>query len=249
MIAENACSRSTIWDAFLYHNLNSCSYRISASPPPVIENAASSARHMDVVVRQNRSNIGDTREREDTMEEKSDPDNGNQNSDIPLTGGCLCGAVRYESSEPPVDVAYCHCRKCQRAYGNPFGVFAFISAAAFKITRGEPKYSRSSAWAERGFCADCGTPLVFRDSTQNIGLLISTLDHPADWPPTLCHSGMESRIEWDGIADDLPRWRTRTVRPPGKAPLLDMVRQHDQHLVRQHDQRRPPFSNSCFELL
>ena len=174
------------------------------------------------------------------MKDNVDLDNGNQNSHVPLTGGCLCGAVRYESSEPPVDVAYCHCRKCQQAYGNPFGVFAFISVTAFKVTRGEPKYYRSSAWAERGFCAECGTPLVFRDSTQNIGLLISTLDHPADWPPTLCHSGMESRIEWDGIADDLPRWRTRTVRPPGKAPLLDMVRQHDQHLVRQHDQRRPP---------
>jgi hypothetical protein len=162
------------------------------------------------------------------MGEKNEFDNGNQNSDVPMTGGCLCGAVRYESSEPPVEVAYCHCRRCQRAYGNPFGVFAFISVTAFKITRGEPKYYWSSAWAKRGFCAECGTPLVFRDSTQNIGILVSTLDHPEDWPPTLCHSGMESRIEWDKIGDDLPRWRTRNVRPPGKSPLLDMVRHHDQ---------------------
>lgn len=38
---------------------------------------------------------------------------------IPITGGCLCGAVRYESSEPSVDVSYCHYRMCQKSSGNP----------------------------------------------------------------------------------------------------------------------------------
>ncbi len=127
---------------------------------------------------------------------------------MPVTGGCLCGAVRYESSDPSVDVSYCHCRMCQRASGNPYFLGAFIPVTAFRFTRGEPKFYKSSAWAERGFCAECGTPLLFRDGTDTHAVYIGTLDHPEDWPPTLCHSGMESRIPWDSINDDLPCWRT-----------------------------------------
>jgi len=33
-------------------------------------------------------------------------------------------------------------------------------------------------------------------------------DHPEDWPPNECHSGIESQIPWDIIHHDLPRWRT-----------------------------------------
>ena len=124
------------------------------------------------------------------------------------TGGCLCGAVRYESEEPPYDVSYCHCRMCQKSSGNPYFLGALIRAKAFRFTRGEPKFYKSSAWAERGFCAECGTPLIFRDGTENYAVYIGTLDHPEDWPPTLCHSGMESRIPWDTIHDDLPCWNT-----------------------------------------
>ena len=124
------------------------------------------------------------------------------------TGGCLCGAVRYESEAPPYDVSYCHCRMCQKSSGNPYFLGAFIRAKAFRFTRGEPKFYKSSAWAERGFCAECGTPLIFRDGTGSHAVYIGTLDHPEDWPPTLCHSGMESRIPWDTIHDDLPCWNT-----------------------------------------
>jgi hypothetical protein len=127
---------------------------------------------------------------------------------IPVTGGCLCGAVRYESTEPPVDVAYCHCRMCQKSCGGPSFLGAFIPKAAFRFTQGEPKFYRSSACVERGFCADCGTPLIFRDLTDTHAIYIGTLDHPEDWPPTLCHLGMESHIPWDTIHDELPQWST-----------------------------------------
>ena len=127
---------------------------------------------------------------------------------LPVTGGCLCGAVRFQSTEPPEEVSYCHCRMCQKSCGNPYFLGAFIPVKAFHFTKGAPKYYRSSKWAERGFCVDCGTPLIFRDGTDTHAIYVATLDHPEEWPPTLCHSGMESRIHWDIIRDDLPCWNT-----------------------------------------
>ena len=151
-----------------------------------------------------------------------------ENKTMPITGGCLCGAVRYEAHEPPLRVAYCHCRRCQRAYGNLFGTFASFRIETFRYTRGEPRFYRSSAWAERGFCPTCGTPLVFLDATDTLGVLVGSLDHPEHWPPVAGHHlgiesqdhpehwppvaghhlGIESQIPWLRIDDDLPRWRT-----------------------------------------
>lgn len=127
---------------------------------------------------------------------------------LPVTGGCLCGTIRYEAAEPPTNVGYCHCRMCQQGCGGPYFLGAFLKKASFRFTRGTPKYYKSSAWVERGFCADCGTPLLMRDLTDTHAIYVGTLDHPEDWPPTLGHSGIESRIPWDLIHDDLPQWRT-----------------------------------------
>ena len=81
---------------------------------------------------------------------------------IPVTGGCLCGAVRYEADEPPHHVEYCHCRMCQKHSGSAFGVSAAFRADSFRITRGAPKFYKSSDISERGFCADCGSSLIDR---------------------------------------------------------------------------------------
>lgn len=81
----------------------------------------------------------------------------------PLTGGCLCGAIRYSISAPVTELRACHCRNCQRASGAGGTVGAVVPAEAFKITQGKPK--RYSAVADSGrtlhrhFCPDCGSPL------------------------------------------------------------------------------------------
>ena len=128
---------------------------------------------------------------------------------IPVTGGCLCGAIRYESTQAPELVGFCHCRMCQKASGGLFLVFADFEGDAFKFTRGEPRYYRSSEIATRGFCPECGTPIAFRyDGDTGPAVGVGTLDHPEDWPPTWEHSGIESKVPWYEICDDLPQTKT-----------------------------------------
>ena len=83
------------------------------------------------------------------------------NQHIPVTGGCLCGAVRYEAKEPPTEGYYCHCTMCRRHYGSLFAAALRFPGVALKFTKCRPKYYRSSAWAKRGFCSDCGSSVAF----------------------------------------------------------------------------------------
>lgn len=128
---------------------------------------------------------------------------------VPVTGGCLCGAIRFESTEPPNMVGFCHCRMCQKASGNLFIVFADFPGPTFSYTRGEPTYYRSSDIATRGFCRECGTPIVFRyDGSPDPAIMLGCLDHPEDWPPNWEHSGIESKVPWYRISDNLPQSTT-----------------------------------------
>jgi hypothetical protein len=98
---------------------------------------------------------------------------------------------------------------CQQAGGNLFIVFADFPGAAFRFTSGEPQYYRSSEIATRGFCPECGTPIAFQyDGSSDPAIMVGTLDHPEDWPPTWEHSGVESKVPWFEISDDLPQTTT-----------------------------------------
>ncbi len=122
-----------------------------------------------------------------------------------IAGGCLCGAIRYETSTLLSDVHYCHCRMCQKAFGNLFGVFGSVPRAALRFTAGSPRLYRSSPFAERGFCAACGTPLTFRYLKSDwIAVSIGSLDRPEAVRPDI-HWGIESQVPWLAINDDLPR--------------------------------------------
>ena len=125
-----------------------------------------------------------------------------------LNGGCQCGAVRYAASDP-FGPHYCHCRMCQRASGNAFAAFVGFHADRFRFTRGAAKLYRSSSFAVRGFCADCGTPLTFQYDREphRIGLSIGSLDHPERVAPAI-HWGVESMLPWLRFDDGLPRKRT-----------------------------------------
>jgi len=126
----------------------------------------------------------------------------------PISGGCLCGAIKYTATHHPKWVSYCHCRMCQRSYGQASGIFLGFEKGILKIVKGNPKSYQSSGWAMRSFCKNCGSPLgvTYRHIDS---ILVGTLDNPEDWPPMDFHLGIESRINWNVIHDDLPQWETK----------------------------------------
>ncbi|RBP15805.1 hypothetical protein DFR50_10775 [Roseiarcus fermentans] len=120
------------------------------------------------------------------------------------TGGCQCGAVRYRLTAKPTGENVCHCRMCQKAGGGPFMAFAGVAAGDLVWTRGTPKAFASSAVAERGFCADCGTPLTYRVvGRDRISITLGSLDQPSDVPPRMQY-GVESKLAWVDAVAALP---------------------------------------------
>ena len=112
------------------------------------------------------------------------------------SGGCQCGAVRYQLLETPSNPCICHCRMCQKQFGNAFGAFAGVASDQFRVTRGEVAWFQSSADALRGFCRDCGTPLVYRFiSSPRTSVSIGSLDRHAEMAP-LFQYGIEAREPW-----------------------------------------------------
>ena len=88
----------------------------------------------------------------------------------PVTGSCLCGAIRFAIEVPVKELRACHCRNCQKASGAAGSVNAVVPSASFRLTQGKPK--RYSARADSGrllhrhFCAECGSPIYSqRDTT------------------------------------------------------------------------------------
>ena len=97
------------------------------------------------------------------------------------SGGCRCGAVRFRVDGELGEASICHCRMCQKAMGGLFGPFVSAETSELVWTRGARKRFQSSNKVQRGFCADCGTPLTFEfEGAKHIGLAIGALDRPAD---------------------------------------------------------------------
>jgi len=95
------------------------------------------------------------------------------------TGGCLCGAVRYEASMPLMAVTYCHCSMCRRWHGH-VGAYTAVDREGFRLTEGRGlRWHASSPKAQRGFCAECGSSVLFDDPAfPKMGICAGTLDAP-----------------------------------------------------------------------
>ena len=79
------------------------------------------------------------------------------------TGGCQCGAVRYEVSDAPLALYVCHCRECQKQSSSAFGISFIVRRSAFRLTRGTVKFwsrgTDSGRTLNCAFCPDCGSRL------------------------------------------------------------------------------------------
>ncbi len=126
------------------------------------------------------------------------------------TGGCLCGAVRYQVDGEPIWVGHCHCESCRRHTGAPLVTFVCFKADQVAFTKGERQIYRSSPGVGRAFCGQCGTPLTWegKSNLPERGMIIefhiSTLDDPGGFVPTN-HLFYDERIPWFDVADKLPR--------------------------------------------
>jgi hypothetical protein len=124
-----------------------------------------------------------------------------------LTGGCLCGAVRYEARPAQPRAYYCHCRMCQLALGNTRAAFLSLFKTEVLWTASPPTLHASSKIARRGFCGQCGTPLSFEYlDGQRMDLTIGSLDAPESVRPE-SHFAVESRLAAWHADDGLPEER------------------------------------------
>ena len=83
------------------------------------------------------------------------------------TGGCLCGAVRFEARNVPGTFAICHCEQCRRWTGSAL-LEVSIKTEDLTWHGGEHIATRASSdWAERAWCKDCGTSLFFRHTKED----------------------------------------------------------------------------------
>ena len=88
-------------------------------------------------------------------------------AELPLTGGCLCGGVRFEVTAPLVSAAYCHCRRCQRRTGSAASASGRVAPGSLRIVAGQElvrSYQPPDGFA-KDFCPGCGSALWSRSRT------------------------------------------------------------------------------------
>jgi hypothetical protein len=127
-----------------------------------------------------------------------------------LTGGCLCGGVRFELSEAPSRATYCHCTRCRRRSGTAASAEGRIEAGTLTITSGEElvrAYMPPGRWHEL-FCSNCGSALFSRDpddpSTMSVGL--GAFDGDPGVRPSRRQFVAYAAV-WEPVPDDgLPRF-------------------------------------------
>jgi hypothetical protein len=127
-----------------------------------------------------------------------------------LTGGCLCGAVRYETPAKPVIEGNCHCRDCQRVSGSGYAPTLFVPADSLTIS-GRVSYhdvqGDSGHAVTRGFCPACGSQLFGAVELMPgvIALRAGSLDDPAVYHPTM-DIYVASAQPWDFMDPALPKF-------------------------------------------
>jgi hypothetical protein len=126
-----------------------------------------------------------------------------------LTGGCNCGAVRFEVTSPLVSANYCHCTRCQRRTGTAAAANGRVEPGSFRVVEGE---DRLRAWkpengAQKWFCGDCGSALFSRSpgDPDQVGVRLGAFDSDPGIRPSW-RQFVAYAASWEELPDDgLPR--------------------------------------------
>jgi len=149
--------------------------------------------------------------------------------DLPLTGGCQCGAVRYRAAKLGSS-GLCHCRMCQKAYGSIFAIM--VTTQGLEWTRGAPNWFHSSDRARRGFCAECGTPLCYQsldeDHADLFEVAVGTLDHPELAPPRR-QLNLDDKVPFFDALPALPTLSPAMVARRAEVLSRTLNHQHPDH--------------------
>ncbi len=123
-----------------------------------------------------------------------------------LTGGCLCGAVRFELTEPPQRAGYCHCTRCQKRTGTAVSANARVDGRAFRIVAGHElvrTWRHPDGGFEKAFCGECGAHLFSRnpDDPSQMGIRMSAFDGDPGVRPS-SRQFVAYAASWEPIPDD-----------------------------------------------
>jgi hypothetical protein len=125
--------------------------------------------------------------------------------ELPLTGGCLCGAVRYEVDKPLIAAGYCHCSRCQQRTGAAASATALAASRSVRIVRGERvvrAWEPPGGWAKL-FCEACGSALFSRNPAdpEQLGVRLGTFDEDPGVRPSY-RQFVAYAAPWEPIPDD-----------------------------------------------
>jgi len=136
---------------------------------------------------------------------------------VPLTGGCLCGGVRYRIDGPRRDIIVCHCENCRRTHGHQ-AAYTSVAQSDLQLLRQETLdwYHDRSPDTYRGFCRRCGSSLFWdaRDGRNRMAVSAGTLDDSLELR-IIGHVFVSEAGHYYEIDDGLPQFET------GSAGALD----------------------------
>ncbi len=129
--------------------------------------------------------------------------------ELPLIGGCGCGAVRYEVTAPLTVALYCHCSRCQRRSGTGASANGLAEPGSFRLLSGEGElraWRLESGW-EKLFCGECGSAVFSRNPKDHdqVSIRMGSFDADPGIRPSV-RQFVAYAAAWEPIPDDgLPR--------------------------------------------
>jgi hypothetical protein len=126
-----------------------------------------------------------------------------------ITGGCLCGGVRYEISGPFLRASHCHCSRCRRHSGTAVCTQGRVRREHFRLVAGGDlvRVYAPAAGAVKAFCSICGSSLFGATWPEGpeVSIRLGTVDQDPGIRPQY-HTYVGSKATWDEILDDLPQY-------------------------------------------